>query len=286
MRPLISVVHATFGRPRQALATRAYWMKAADDTEQIEWVFGVDADDEKSREVLSWPNPELVINDGPRTSIAASNVAFRASTGKVIIQCSDDYYAPPHWDTEVLKRLGDLDESAVLGTGDPICPPDAVTKYVGGGLLTMVCATRAYLEQIGYFYYPEYAGEMVDLDFTQKAAADHVLIDAYEDLHFYHDWHGGDNDPLRDAVHEKHLSDENSMLGVRVWEKRRAQLLPDLDGKPFDPDDARASFVCGDYELARRRVEFDLDYYKSFCGGRFGYHFGEWLRDECIRRLG
>lgn len=286
MTPLISVVHATRERPEQALFVCGAWYGAADHPDQIEWLFGVDEDDEASCKLLSGFDATrygtavaTVVNRGPRTSIEASNVAFRASRGRVLIQCSDDYYAPSHWDTEILKRFGDLDKPAVLGTGDPNGRVEDNPKYSGDGLLTMVCATRAYLERVGYFYYPEYAGVMVDFDFTQKAAADHVLIDAYEDLHFIHDWRGGKDDPQQDETYRRHLSEENGKIGVQVWEKRRNQLLPDLDLKPFDDGDARASFVRGDYEQARRRVESDLDYYAAFCGGRFNYYFGKWLRD-------
>lgn len=188
-----------------------------------------------------------------------------------------------------LKPFANHGLSAVLGTGDPNGSPGDNPKYVGTGLLTMVCATRAYLEKIGYFYYPEYPGVMVDLDFTQKAAADHALVDAYERLHFIHEWHGGEGDPKRDETYKRHLSDENGRRGVAVYQRRLAALFPDIDKsgnpKPFADDDARAAFVQGDYAEARKRVECDLNVYTLFCGGRFNYSFGSWLWHECTKRL-
>jgi hypothetical protein len=226
---MISILHATRGRAKMALETKDFWMKRA--STEIEWLFGVDQDDTESLEVLTKAAPaSVVINTGPKSNVAASNAAYRASHGDVICQCSDDYYCPREWDKTImmwLNKFGGVKEPLVLGAGDTIGGPDHMAPYSGDGMLTMVCGTRVYFEQCGGFMlYPEYDGMVADLAFTAKAALDGALIDSYEQVRFFHDWHG--MDPTSDKTYREHMTPEKSHQGHQAFSCQRLACMPDV----------------------------------------------------------
>lgn len=295
----ISVLHATRKRPERAPKTREIWIKRATKPNRVEWLYGVDENDPTRHELerrVAATGGVVVVNRAEPSNVAASNACYRASSGAVIVQCSDDYYPPAGWDETVLGWLqagdapGGLARPLVLGTGDPICRFPSTAVYSGDGMLTMVCATRAYLQQVGGFMlYPEYDGIMADFDFTQKAAMDGVLIDAYEQVHFYHDWRGGKDDPDRDETYAEHMQTEKHTLGWEVWQRRCEDGLPDVDEhlNPKPPQDAaRVAWAAENFRAARAAIEPVIKrLHKRICGGRFRFHFGIWLWNECTCAL-
>lgn len=215
--------------------TRLYWEKLAARPSDLEWFYGVDQDDQPSLDYLTTEahGANVIINTGLASNVAASNACYRASSGKVIIQASDDYYPlEKGWDLVILdwfNKYGGVDRPLVLGSGDSIGALSGHGEYSGDGMITMVCATRAYLEQVGGFMlYPEYDGMVADFAFTQKAAIDGVLIDAYEKHHFLHDWHGSDADPLRDKTYYDHMTTVKNMQGWNTWASTQFAGLPDV----------------------------------------------------------
>lgn len=252
---MISVLHATRGRPKMANDTRFYWMKLAAKPDDIEWIYGVDQDDYPTIEHLSKPGVDasVIVNTAAPSNVAASNAAYRASSGKVIVQASDDYYPlEKGWDLTIIdwfNRFGGVDQQLVLGSGDSIGALSGHGEYSGDGMITMVVATRAYLERVGGFMlYPEYDGMVADFAFTQKAAIDGVLIDAYEQHHFLHDWHGSDADPLRDKTYYDHMTTVKNRQGWNTWASTQFAGLPDVivHGDGIDRLDAqRAAGLMG-----------------------------------------
>lgn len=185
--PLFSLCHATRRFP-QWEETQRTWFESCDSPAACEYVLGVDVRD-YDRQHMKWQpwgdcgnvyadfRTELV-----DSAAKAWNVAVRLSRGRFIICVADDLFPPPHWDTEIKKRLPDFSKEAVLYPnfgGNP-------------GLIMFPMMTRAYLERLsrdhgyqGGAWYPEYFGMRADDDFTECARMDGVIIEA-PDLKFEH----------------------------------------------------------------------------------------------------
>jgi len=173
--PQISLVHATRGRASQALACRENWLNAAAQPAEVEHVFGVDGDDEETLKAVA-NLPHRVVKTPGGGCVAAWNAAAEGCKGKVLLQLSDDWLPVPHWDLELLKRIGNLHRPAVLRISDGHRQDD---------LLCMAILTRARLKQQGWFLPPAYTGVYSDDEFSFRAFDDGVIIEA-RDLMFTH----------------------------------------------------------------------------------------------------
>lgn len=242
MPPVISVLHATRGRVELPQKAYHYWMSRARNPQDIEWLFGVDADDSVGNDTVDrivandgFHVARKIVNTGPFNNVGANNAAFAQAKGALLVQGSDDFRCPDGWDIIIRERTiheanrrGIADAAAfgfdgVLGVGDP----HFSGPYSGDGLLACIIGTKHYFDRIGgYFLYPEFDGVFADTEFTQKAAMDDVLFDAY-DIHFYHDWHGAPNDPLRDDTYRRHLTTEANHQGGHVFNERTMACFPD-----------------------------------------------------------
>ena len=100
-----SVLHATRGRPQQALITRHRLLASAVEPMAVEYIFAVDEDDKESMEVLR--DYKHVIVREPCGCVKAWNAAAAASTGHVLVQMSDDWMPCVQWDGLMWLMLGD-----------------------------------------------------------------------------------------------------------------------------------------------------------------------------------
>jgi glycosyltransferase involved in cell wall biosynthesis len=132
-----------------------------------------DADDIESNDVNldGFPQVELVVNSGKKGAATGWNVAVANSTGKVIVCVADDWEPPPHWDTELLRTIPDIDGEFVIEVS------------VGGEadnrrLLPFSVLSRKRYERFGYVFHPDYYGLFADDEFTDVARRDGVVIDA------------------------------------------------------------------------------------------------------------
>lgn len=169
----ISLLHATRGRAARAYQAQHEWLTAAADPDSIEHIFAIDADDQPS---LPLALQRAVVVPGGGGCVAAWNAAAAASTGRVMVQMSDDWTPPLHWDRQILERLGDLDRPAVLAINDGHRPDD---------LLCMAILTRARYQQQGHLFHPRFKSMYSDNYFTHCAHRDGVIIPA-RDLIFHH----------------------------------------------------------------------------------------------------
>ncbi len=99
----ISLLHATRGRPKQALEARNMWFRAAFVPLGVEHTFAIDADDKESIEELK--HYRHVIVENPNGCVRAWNAAAAASSGQVLIQLSDDWTPCADWDAEIWDAL-------------------------------------------------------------------------------------------------------------------------------------------------------------------------------------
>lgn len=172
----ISLLHATRGRPAQAWRCRMNWLRAADNPDAIEHIFGLDIDDPGAIPLATvrhvWNHP--MHGHGP---VGAWNSCAVVSGGQILIQLSDDWEPFQGWDTAILGAIGDPSKPAVLAVGDGNRKDD---------LLCMAILTRARYKQKGYLFHPEFFSMYSDNWFSECAFRDGVVIDARERIVFEH----------------------------------------------------------------------------------------------------
>jgi hypothetical protein len=205
----ISLIHATRGRCKQAVEARRRWFNKAKNPDAIEHIFGLDSDDPHGA-FLSVHNH--VATDGKGGCVAAWNAAAEKAQGQVLIQLSDDWDPPMHWDEIILNAIGDTSESKVLAISD---------GHRTDNLLCMAILTRKRYQQQGYMFHPDFFSVYSDNYFTDKAYADGVIIEArhivFEHLHPVFgkaEW---------DETYARSNSDNNYANGKATYEKLIAQ---------------------------------------------------------------
>jgi hypothetical protein len=182
-------------------------MKKAADPASVEWIYSVDDDDPKADMLKNWG-----IVKGRGGCIAAWNRAAEVARGEIIIQGSDDWDPPLHWDKIISDRIGDTSKPKVLGISDGHRKDD---------LLCMAILTKARLQDQGAMFAAEYdacSGIFSDDEFSKRAAYDGVIIPA-KDIVFTH------NNPLftgaaQDAEFKRHNAKENYDLGEKIFKER------------------------------------------------------------------
>ena len=161
----ISLLHATRGRPAMAYKARATWLDRAHNPDAIEHIFALDEDDETIGPFVTCRHAMNYLR-GP---VAAWNEAAWFSKGEILIQLSDDWEPPMHWDKLIIDAIGDASKPAVLAVSD---------GHRTDNLLCMAILTRARYKQQGYLFHPEFFSVFSDNHFTDRAYTDGVVIDA------------------------------------------------------------------------------------------------------------
>jgi hypothetical protein len=164
--PTISLCQTTARLPDGWRAAAQAWHDAADNPGDIEHVIVTDDPAFKAEPIFA--NTKIGLNRGRKCAVDGWNKSAELSTGRFLITLADDWFPCPHWDTEFLKLIPDLDGEYVLEVdtgGNP-------------GLLTFSLLTRKYYERYGYLFWPQYLGMYADNEFTIVARRDGVVIDA------------------------------------------------------------------------------------------------------------
>jgi len=200
--PRIALLHATRGRAVQASRARKAWLDLAERPEQVEHIFVFDADDKESEPLSRMHHLRIEPGGG---CVAAWNHALWATAAPVVVQLSDDWVPTPYWDSEILKRIGDVNQPAVLAISDGLRNDQ---------LLCMAIATRAYCAQDGFLFHPQFTGVYSDNYFTNCAYARGQVIEA-RDLVFTHDHPAGGKKPS-DATYEAQNAPARYAEGERV----------------------------------------------------------------------
>jgi hypothetical protein len=207
--PTISLLHATRGRPAQALAAREQWLKAAAHPRLVEHLFALDSDDEASVQALR-KLPHRIVTETGRGCVGAWNLAADASSGAVLVQLSDDWTPVPGWDEEFVRRMRDIRQPAVLRVSDGHRRDD---------LLCMAILTRARLKQQGEFLHSGYVGIYSDDEFSFRAYQDGVVIDA-RDLMLTHHHPNYDDSVAMDETYLNQNSSERDKTGRKLFLQR------------------------------------------------------------------
>lgn len=207
VQPLISLCHTTARLPDGWRKAAQAWFDNCDHPENVEHIIATD--EPFSPGALPFADTKLVLNKGRHSAVDGWNTSAQHATGKFLITVADDWFPCSHWDTELLKRIPNLDGEYVLEVdtgGDP-------------GILTFSLLTRKYYDRYGYLFYPRFFGMYADLWFTDVARRDQVVIDC-RDLFFEH-VHPCYGKGDMDGTHKWQHRPEAFRVGEQVYKELR-----------------------------------------------------------------
>lgn len=214
--PNISLIHATRGRPERMIQCRNMWFDRAHNPAMVEHIFCVDGDD--SPEVLNAVKDyiHVVVQPGGGC-VRAWNVGAEISSGHIMVQLSDDWVPPMHWDKIIIDRLGDkINDEAVLAVSDGIIREDGqMTKC-----MCMAIMTRARWHYQGHFFHPDYLSVYSDNEFTDRAYEDGVVVEA-RDVIFEH-VHPINGKAAMDSTYIAQNAPERYKQGEAAFTRRKA----------------------------------------------------------------
>lgn len=212
---LISLLHATRGRVDGAATARERWLVAADNPQLVEHVFAFDRDDEASVAGLG-EFRHVVVEESNKGCVAAWNLAARSSSGRILVQLSDDWLPIAGWDTRIIERFRDLSRPGVLKINDGRRVDD---------LLCMAIFTRPWLEEIGGdMFSPEYFGVYSDDEFSFRAYDAGVVIDA-RDIMLTHVHPNYDVRVQPDDTHRRQNDDRRLAEGRNIFLRRNPRAV-------------------------------------------------------------
>ncbi len=142
--------------------------------------------------------------------VRAWNTAAVKCNGALLVQMSDDFHPPVHWDTLILDRIPDLSAPAVLAVSDGTRTDE---------LLCMAILTRARFLQQGFMFHPDFepAAMYSDNYFTERAYRDNVVIEA-RDIIFEHRHPVFGKAPM-DATYAAQNAPEKYAAGKLIYER-------------------------------------------------------------------
>jgi len=225
--PIFSICHATARtKPDGWSASKDAWLANADEPLKVEYVLSVHRDDDSATFAdeawaALYPRGKLGkvnIYGDPRNSVHGWNEAAEMATGEILILNADDFFPPPHWDSDLMIKLNDSgktleDEFAIhVLSGNPEVEWDK--QHMALGIIS-----RALYLRWGYALYPGYESVYSDNDMCEHANVDGCVIQAF-DLTFEHR-HYTFGKSVEDAVYCHQNRPEAYALGKALLEQRR-----------------------------------------------------------------
>lgn len=208
----ISLLHATRGRPAQARECRQLWIGSAARPDRVEHVIAVDCDDEGSISALADLKPH-VVPEKNAGCVAAWNLAATQATGDILVQLSDDWVPPPHWDDILAARIGNTRKARVLRISDGHRTDD---------LFCMAILTRKRMKQQGWFLPPAYTGLYSDDEFSFRAFEDGAIVDA-RDVVFTHRHPNYDSTVPMDETYQRQNNDAKYADAKKIFLERNPE---------------------------------------------------------------
>ena len=209
-----SLIHATRGRPDQAIQTFADYMKKAHDPTRVEYILVVDSDDTTASQLSSY-NP--VISPAPSNCIKAWNAGAALSNGDILFAVSDDCIPPQDWDNLLEESLKGIDPQT---TQKSLWLSDG---HRTDNLMCWFCITRARYNHQGYLFCPEYTGVFADNEHTLRSHVDGVVIDARH-IVFVHNHPAFGTAPM-DETYAKQNSSESYRFNQEAFIRRNKHLM-------------------------------------------------------------
>lgn len=210
MPPLISLIHATRGRPGLCVEVRTTWLLRAAIPGQVEHIFAVDEDDPQT--LACTERYPRVIMPPDKGCFAAYNAAARASTGKLLIPVEDDLWPEQDWDVACLAAMGEaIDQVAVLSVCD------------GFNAVIENAITRAFFDARG-FYHEGYFGLSGDTEFRERVRRDNIPRIEARHIRFDHRHYQRGQAPF-DETYKRKQGDMKAR-DLRLFDERQAQGFP------------------------------------------------------------
>ena len=208
--PTVSLIHATRGRSSKAVACREAWLNTAASPWNVEHIFAVDADDKES---VQMAKQFVSVTSEKRSCVAAWNLAAKRARGDLIVQLSDDWLPTQNWDARLLEAVKSRDlkrEEVVIAVNDGHRKDD---------LLCMAILSRARLEAQGAIFFEGYESVFSDNEFSVRAFADGVVVDARDRITFEHVHPAFGAAPM-DKTYEHNNTSERYKAGKALFDSR------------------------------------------------------------------
>jgi hypothetical protein len=185
-------------------------MNTAANPWNVEHVFAVDSDDKES---VAMAKQFVSVTSHGRSCVAAWNLAAKSARGDLIVQLSDDWLPSPNWDLKLLDLVKGRDlarEQIVIAVNDGHRRDD---------LLCMAIVSRGRLEAQGELFFDGYESVFSDNEFSVRAFADGVVIDARDKITFEHAHPAFGKAPM-DKTYEHNNSSERYKAGKALFDAR------------------------------------------------------------------
>jgi len=164
----ITLLHATRATPERALKTKSIWLKRASNPQNVEHIFGIQADDKSSFDLLK--NENIAITSPPpkwaSSSVSNWNAAAALSTGDILVVIADDLTPPDGWD-EQLQKLPEGNKKWACYVPD---------TFRDDGLMCHPVLSRALYNKRGYIFHPNYYGVFCDNDFSARSLLEATIL--------------------------------------------------------------------------------------------------------------
>ena len=217
---MISLLHTT-ARPGICEATAKIWHDRADDPKNVEHVmtyehrfFEVCPHSRFRKSLVSFSCGDSVVTGW---NLAAS-LAVKIGRSGVFVCVSDDLYPPEHWDTIFAEAIGDISKEAVLWVGN-YCETEKGRLQLHWDLICHPVLTKAYWQRYGYLFHPAYFARFSDMEFTEVALRDGVVIDSRRQISFNHQDHHGPQyvrEETSARINDMHEVDEKVFLARKA----------------------------------------------------------------------
>jgi hypothetical protein len=210
--PVITLLHATRGRPKQAADARRQWLNRATHPDRVEHIFAIDFDDEPSIPLTVYRH---VIQTGQGASVGAWNLAAAASCGEILVQINDDFEPPMGWDVMIEQAFGEYLtlQPAVLKVSDGHRTDD---------LLCIAVMNRLRYKEQGFFLHPKFKSVFSDDYHSWLAHRDDVVIQANH-IVIQHHHPFFNNGQGWDEIYAAHNSPERYAEGAAIYEHLTGQ---------------------------------------------------------------
>lgn len=215
----ISLIHPSRGRAEKSIRNVENWILNAGKGVEIETVLSIDLSDPDRTEYTklyaeSWVTSTVMLRDNSCV-VDAANVAAKASTGDILIYCSDDFKVPENWGQLLVKEFEGIQNPTLLHVDD------CLQKFTAR-VLTIPIMNRALYEKLGYFFHPDYKSMWVDCDLYETCDRIGVIKKAPH-LKLPHEHHCIGK-AANDETYRR--SEANWNQGKKVFDRRKRQGFP------------------------------------------------------------
>lgn len=200
---IISLLHAT-AQPENCENTAKLWLDRADNMFHVE-------------HLMAWERsffekaPRSSFKEHSVFSVAGSpvigwNACAALAHGRIFVMMADDVYPSQHWDSEIISAIPNDFAEAVLW----VTTLDDNGVDLWPTIITHPVVTKAYVDRYGYLLHPAYFARFSDLEFSDKAKQDGVVIDYRNKIYWRHENHqvAGDWHASSEKINSLHAADE------------------------------------------------------------------------------